>query len=132
MLQPTFVPATPLIDRLRTGAGRRTLAIGLAALIEGLLLLLLLTLGAEKRPAEKQESITLLDLEADAVAEEAPESSSAQPEPQVEERPASQRPVTEQPSPSKLAEPLPLRPAEPNAVPPPWREGRSPISRRHN
>lgn len=117
MLQPNL-PDSPFIDRLRTGAGRRTLAIGLALLIEGLLLLLLLTLGTEKRLGEKQESITLLDLKADAVPAEESEASSLEPQPSAEERPAPQRPVPEQPEPLPVTEPLLPQATEPRIVPP--------------
>ena len=60
MLQPSPVPASPFVERLRTGAGRRTLAISLAALIEGLLLLLLLTLSSEEPSGKKEEGITVV------------------------------------------------------------------------
>ena len=114
MLQPSPVPATPLLERLRTGAGRRTLAIGLALLVEALLLLLLLTLGADKRPGKKEEAVTLVDFEAAELPAEAPAS---RPE-QADERPAPQRPVTEEIPPPDPARPLPPRPAEAPPVPP--------------
>ena len=109
MLQPSPVPASPFVERLRTGAGRRTLAISLAALIEGLLLLLLLTLSSEEPSGKKEEGITVVNLSANDVSEEAPEPSDPEPEQPAAERPVPQRPATE--------EPLPPQPAEPKAPP---------------
>lgn len=115
-----------LAERLRTGAGRRTLALGLVILIEALLLLMLLTLGAEKRAGRDEERIKLVDLEAAAVPEETPEPDApeaeqppaerTQPQPVEEPLPA---PATD-PRPSPPAEPAPAPPAEPvQVIPPP-------------
>jgi protein TonB len=116
LFQPNPVPAPPVAERLRIGAGRRTLAIGLALLIEGLLLLLLLTLSADKQPGREEQGIKVVNLQAEEVAEEAPEPSS-EPEQPAQEQPVPQQPVTEQPLPTPPAEPLPPRPALPKVVP---------------
>ena len=106
LLQPRPAPAPPFVERLRTAAGRRALAIGCALLIEGLLLLLLLTLGTGGRPGDKAPRFTVVSLSADDVAEPAAEPDSAEPE-QAEERPAPQRPAPERPQPPQPAEPQP-------------------------
>ena len=118
MLHPSLIPAHPFAQRLRTEAGRRTLAISLALLIEGLLLLLLLSLTAEKQPGKKEQAIKVLDFKAEEVSEDAAERSSPEPEPRAEERPAEQRPAPEEVLPPRLAEPLPPQPAEPKVLPP--------------
>ena len=60
MFQPRPVPATPFVERLRSGAGRRTLGLGLAIAIEILVLLLLLTLGREKLPGVQEDRPTVV------------------------------------------------------------------------
>jgi protein TonB len=117
LLQPSLLPATPLADRLRIGAGRRTLAVGLVLLIELLLLLLLLSLGAEKQAGKKQESITVVNVEAARVSEETPEPSSPEPRPQEEERPQPPRPPAGEKLPPRPAEPLPPAPVAPRVIP---------------
>src|SRR3546814_664197 len=57
------VPATPYAEILGIGAGRRTLAISLALLITGGLLLLLLTFGLGKPADNRDERITVVSLE---------------------------------------------------------------------
>jgi protein TonB len=109
LLQPSPAPATPLLERLRSGAGRRTLAIGLALLIEGLLLLLLLSLNAEDPPGKRDKGITVVNVEAAKAPEEAPEP--ARPEP-ADERPEPQQPETE-----KLEPPQPAEPPLPQPTP---------------
>lgn len=111
MLQPSPVPATSFVERLRTDAGRRTFGISLALLIEGLLLLLLLSLGSAEQPGVEERGITVVNVRADEVSEEAPEASSPEREQRAEERPA-----TEVPPLPQSAEP-PLRPAESKVVP---------------
>lgn len=117
MLQPTSKPASPFLERVRSGAGRRTLAIGAALLVEALLLLLLLSLGAQERPGQSQDSITVIDVRADEV-EVAPEPASPATAPQAEERPVPQRPAAETP-PTPPAPALLQKPAEPQVVPAP-------------
>jgi protein TonB len=104
--QPSPVPS--FVERLRTGAGRRTLALTLAVLIEALLLLMLYSLNTEERPGDK-EGRTIVTFQADEVAEPEPE-----PKPdRREQRPAPRRPVPEQPQP-----PQPPQPAQPSPLPP--------------
>lgn len=62
MPQPHPAPTTTFAEWLRSGAGRRALAIALALLIEGLLLLLLLTFSAVKRPEPVEEVVTVTKL----------------------------------------------------------------------
>ena len=88
MLQLSSLSATRNVERLRAGAGRRPLALGLALLIEGLLLLALLSISAEKQPGKKEERLTVLDFKADEAAEKEPEPSKPEPTKEVEERPA--------------------------------------------
>ncbi len=84
-------------------------------LIEALLLLLLLSLSAEKQPGKREKGINLIDLAASEVPEQAPEPASPE---RPDERPEPPRPATEEPPPPRPAEPLLTRPAEPPPVPP--------------
>ncbi len=79
-------------------------------LIEGLLLLLLLSLGTGGRPGDKAPRFTVVSLSADDVAERAPEPASPEPEQRTEERPAPQRPAPERPQPPQPVEPQPAPP----------------------
>ena len=73
MFQPRPVPATPFVERVRTGAGRRTLGLGLTLLIEALMLLLLLTLGPASGPGSRTSAPPWSRFTAEEVSEEAPE-----------------------------------------------------------
>ena len=84
-------------------AGRRTIGLGLALLIEALMLLLLLTLGTERRPGVEGGRPTVVDLYTQDVSEEAPEPRRPEPVQQAEERPATQRPEPEEPRPPQPA-----------------------------
>lgn len=107
-------------------AARRAVSIGLALLIEGLLLLLLLSLGARTQPGEEEEALTVVNLKAAEVPEEVPEPRSTEPAEPVEERSAPQQPAPAEPLPPRRAQPLPPRsvepspaqPAEPRPLPP--------------
>lgn len=116
MLQLSPVPATPYVEQLSIGAGRRTLAISLAVLIPALLLFLLLAFGSETPPDREEEYVSVVSLEATEIAEEAPEPSQAERE-QPKEQSVSPQPAPEEPQPSELAEPLPPPPAVPKAAP---------------
>ncbi len=92
------------------------LGFGLALLIEGLLLLVLLTLNPWIEPeAEERPAVTTLSLR--DVAEEAPEPQRAESEQPAETRAEPQRPQPEQPRPPQPAE-APAVPA-PAPTPPP-------------
>lgn len=108
----TPVPATPPIEPLNIGAGRRALAISLAILIAALLLLMLLTFGSVGRPESKAERVTIVSLEAREIAEEAPEPSAAKADPS-EKQPEPKPPSAETPP------PVPAEPQTPPAAPPP-------------
>lgn len=104
MFQPRPVPATPFVERLRSGAGRRALGLGLAILIEVLLVLVLLTLVSERRvEKERPTEVTFI---ASEVSEKAPETPRPEPQRRAEARAETQRPQPEQPRP-----PLPTEPA---------------------
>ena len=83
-------------------------------MIEGLLLLALLSLGSVGRPRDKERGITVVNIRPSEVPEEAPEPSDPEREQRAEERPVPQSPVTEEPPP-QTAEP---RPVEPRPEPP--------------
>jgi protein TonB len=100
------------VDRFRAGARRRALGIFLALLVEGLLLLALLTLGPGKQAGEEESRIIVVNFKGDRPAETAPEADSADPEPRAQERPEPQ-PPTQAPPPSPAARPLPPPPAQP-------------------
>lgn len=102
------VPAGPLSEWFRTPAGRRATGISTALLLEGLLLLLLSSLGVVGSPQGKRPA--LVSFTASSQPESAPEpAKSSPPEPEVraEERP--------EPRPH---EPTPPQPAAPPAAPP--------------
>ncbi len=125
MLQPSPVPASSLVDRLRTEAGPRALGISLAFLIEALLLFLLFSFGPAEQPGEKEKGLTVVSLPAEAVSEKAAEPDSPEPEQQTDERPVPRKPEIEQPPapvvpkvPSTVQAPPPPPPAPPAATPP--------------
>ena len=82
-------------------------------------MLLLLSLGAEKQPGKKEKGITVIDLAASEVSEEAPEPRSSEREAQAEERLEPQPPATEESTPARPAEPLLPKPIELKALPAP-------------
>ena len=112
MLQLSSVPATPYVEQLRIGTGYRALAISLAVLIPAFLLFLLLSFGFEEPPDVREESISVVSIEATEISEDAPE---PQPAP-AEARPASQQPAIEERAPDP-AEPQPQPVAEPKVTP---------------
>jgi len=114
-LQLIPVPATPHAEPLGIGAGRRTLAIGLALLITGGLLFMLLTFGLGEPADNREERVTVVTLEAAGNSQESPEPDSLERE-RAEEKPAPQPSAAEQPQPE--APELPPPPvAEPKAAP---------------
>jgi protein TonB len=109
-LSPVAAPSR--FERLRTEAGRRTLAIGLAISIEALLLLLFLSLNPDKRPGTDKGKAVVLTFSPDE-AEPAPET--ARPEPQ---RQAQQPSTALKPEPRQepLAPPVQAPPVPPTPV----------------
>lgn len=110
MSQPLPIFADSLTERVRTRFGRRAVGIALALLVEGLLLLMLLTL-APQTPPPKEVKMTTVSL--DAVSEEAKEPPApAPPEPSAPaSKPTEQPPVPQPPVPavvSPLAPPPPI------------------------
>ncbi len=116
MLQLSPVPATSNVEQLSIGAGRRTLAIGLAVLIPALLLLMLMSFGPEKPPEFREEHVSVVSIKANEFAEETPEPPSTERE-QAKEPPVSPQPVAKQPPPPEPAKPLPPPPTELKAAP---------------
>jgi protein TonB len=122
LLRPGPTPANRSLEPVGIGAGRRTLAIGLALLITGGLLLLLLTFGLGERSVSKEERVTLVTLEPAGHSEASPEQGrERQP---AEEQPAPPRPeAIEQPPPPvaapQAAPPPPLPSEQPPAQPVP-------------
>jgi len=114
LLQLSPVPATPYVDQLSIGAGRRVLAITLAVLIPALLLLMLLSFGPGKPPGVRDDPISVVSLSATEISEEATEPDSAQ-QKQADERPVSPQPAADQPQPPV---PLPPPPVVSKAAPP--------------
>jgi len=116
MLPLNPVPATPYVEQLSIGLGRRTLAISLAILIPGLLLLMLLSFGWETQPDYREERVSVVGLEAIEISEEAPEPSSPE-RARTEPQPASPQPAPKEPLPPQPADPLPPPVAAPKTAP---------------
>ena len=112
LFQLNPVPATPYVEQLNIGAGRRTFAITLAVLIAGLLLVLLLSWGTEQPSGKKDEVVTVVRLE----ATEAPKAASKTDTPKQDsaaEPTRSPQPVAEEPRPPEPAAPAPPPPPTP-------------------
>ena len=122
MFQSRPVPAIPFADRLRTGAGRRALGLGLAALIEALLVLLLLTVGSARRTEVEKERTRMVSLDVHDVREDSPERRRPAPDRRTETRPEPRRPQPQEPRTPQPAEPpaAPLAPPAPAIVPIRW------------
>jgi protein TonB len=110
LFQPRPVPATHFVERLRTLAGRRALGLGVALLIEALIIALLLTLGREALPGGKDERPTVVTFIAPEVSEKAPEERRPEREQRAAERPEMQPPQPQQPRPPQPAAPAPPAP----------------------
>lgn len=113
-------PATPYVEQLSIGAGRRALALGLAVLIPLLLLLMLLTFGAKKPPRFKDVPVTVVSIDAPEAADEAAEPS-RQESRRAETKPLPAPPTPDEPVIPKAAEPAaePAPPAPPQPPLPP-------------
>ena len=92
---------------------------GAALLVEALLLLALLSLGAEKRLGKEDERISVVDLRASEPVEVASDPNRPQPAPQSDERPRAEPVTTEDPPPPRAAEPPLPKPAEAQPLPTP-------------
>ena len=114
LLRLNPVPATPYVAQLNIGVGRRSLAIGLAVAIAGLLLFMLLSWGPGTQPDAEEKSISVVSLEATEIAKDTPEPASPERE-RAEERTTSPQPEPDEPQP---LEPLPPQVPEPKAAPP--------------
>lgn len=115
LLQLSSVPATPYVEQLSIGAGRRTLAISLAVLIPALLLLMLLSWGFEEEPDFREAPVSVVSLEATEIPEEAPKPSNPEPA-RTEAQSTSPEPAPREPLPSEPAQPKAAQAPEP---PPP-------------
>lgn len=115
-------PATPYLEQLNIGAGRRALAIALAILIAALLLGLLLSWGLEKQPDKHETLVSVVNLPAAEISPDSPEPSPPAREPaekpQTSPRPQPQSPQPAQPLPPPVipstipaAEPQPAKPS---------------------
>jgi protein TonB len=115
MSQPSQTAAPTLAARLRSGAGRRTLALGLAILVEVLLLLLLLSLGLERQPGKEEGRTTVVSLANDASQEKSADAPQRAPEQPAAARPAAEEPPPEDPAQAPAARqndaPAPAAPA---------------------
>ena len=122
MFRSRPVPATPFVERLRSGAGRRALGLGLAVVIEVLLVLMLLTMVQVSRSGVEKEPASMVVLNAREVSEEAPEARRPEPEQRAQARPEPQRPQPDQPRPPSPAPPAtaPAPPAPVAIVPMRW------------
>ena len=105
----------PAIARFRHGAGRRTLGLALAVLIEALLVLLVLTLAPLVQPGVKEGRPTLVTFVAPEVSDEAQPAQRPAPDRRQAVVHEAQRPRPDQPQPPQPAEP----PAAPAPAPPP-------------
>lgn len=106
-------PATPYLEQLSIGPGRRALSISLAVLITATLLFLLLSFGFGVSPEVQEERVTTVSLQVSEVSEQAAEPSSQErrqaEKPLVAPQPPADQPPT--PAPPLPAPPLPPPPA---------------------
>lgn len=103
------------LERVRAGLGRRAVGFSLALLLEGLLVLLLLTLSPRPVPPKVERDVAVFNVSPE------PEASPADPEPtpeQARERPATDPAVPEPPA----ASAAPPATTQPQPAPPPWIE----------
>lgn len=123
MLPLSPPPATPYLEQLNIGAGRRALAIGLAMAIAGLLLLLLISWRAGTEPDAKDEFVSVVSIEAPGKANDASEPAPRDAKPTASPQPDEPRP----PAPAApLPPPPPLPKVTPPSAPPPERPAAPP------
>ena len=120
MLQSTPVPDISWRERARSGAGRRAIGLGLALLLEALLIFLLLSLGSTAWQGDAAEDITFVNLEATEPSQEQAPEPEPERQPQAEQRPAPQRPEVAAPTPPSPLEPAPV-PTPRAIIPTPFR-----------
>lgn len=118
MFQPRPVPVIPFVERVRTGAGRRALGVGLTLLVEALLLLLLLTLGPGKPPGVEDAHSTLVTFDVDEASEEPSEARRPDPAQRSEQRPQPEQPRPPEPTQAPAAPPPPVILPTPFVLPP--------------
>lgn len=124
-LQPSPVPTARFAERFRAKAGRRTLAVGLTIVVELILLLMLLSLGVKTPSGEEEKATTVVNLDIEEVAEEAPQRpipERAEPEEKQTPSPQPEEPRAREPAEPltpRPAEPLPRQPAQPQPQPQP-------------
>lgn len=116
MFRPRFQPnpdppAPTLLERLRAEGGRRALGLGLALLLEALLILLLFSLGAGWSP-DQAEQVTVVNLEASDAAQDDAEAQ----EPEAE-TPDPAQPADERPTPQPVEQPPAPQPIDPAPAP---------------
>lgn len=119
MFQSRPLPANAFTAWVREQGGRRTLGLGLAIVIEGLLLLLLLTLGPGALPGVEKGRPTVVTFIAPETSEDEAERQ-RRPEPQqqrTETRPTPQQPQPEQPPQPAETPPAPTSPIAPPVQP---------------
>ncbi|MBV9883497.1 MAG: hypothetical protein JO276_10855 [Sphingomonadaceae bacterium] len=107
-----------MVERLRSGAGRRALGLGLAVVIEILIVLVLLTMVRVSRSGIEKDSSTTVVMNAREVSEDQPEARRPAPEQQAQARaqPEAQHPQPAQPNAPQPAQPTPA-PVAPTAPP---------------
>jgi len=119
LFQPKTVPASRFVERLRSGAGRRALGLGLTLAIEALLLFLLLRLVTDRRPGAEERRLTVVSLPAE-ISEDTPEAPRPEPEQRARrqaERPQPPEPAPPQPQPAAAPPPPPVPVPSPPAPP---------------
>lgn len=116
MFQSRPAPLILFADRALSPAGRRVLGLALAMAIESLLVLLLLTLGWERRPEVEKQVPTVITFIAPEAPEQSPEPPRASPEP--EQRPVTRPQPQQPPAPEQPAPEQPAEPAAPSIAPP--------------
>lgn len=110
MPQLSRAPATPYVELLSIGAGRRSFALSLAVLITALLLLMLLAFGPALPTDEMSQPISVVTIS--APQDSVDEAQSSPPD----SAPAASQPVPTEP---EMVEPQPVRTPEPQPAPPP-------------
>ena len=117
---PTEHSGAGVIERMRSGLGRRFVGIAAALLIEALLILLLLTLGSDAGFRGEEQNVTVVDLEASEQPQAEPEEARPEPAAPAEESAAAPVPETTVPQPPTPVPPAPV-PVPRAVIPTPYR-----------